>query len=174
MLERGLDLNRIQYDIVRTLIRIYQQKNTAIRADEMAKLINRNPGTVRNQMQILKTMGIVEGSPGPKGGYWPTIKAYELIGMPRQSEYVSVPVYIDGIAVGDADEIIFSSLSHPEVCYAKVRVLGDIDSVTNGQEVVIGPTPVNKLMIYGSIIGKDDTSEILVINIKKMQILEKR
>src|SRR5665647_2343167 len=37
------------------------------------------PGTVRNQMQALKTIGLVDGVPGPKGGYIPTALALSLI-----------------------------------------------------------------------------------------------
>ena len=30
--------------------------------------MSRNPGTIRNQMQSLRSLGLVKGVPGPRGG----------------------------------------------------------------------------------------------------------
>ncbi len=64
-----MELTPIQKEILTALINLYREKKQAIKGEDIAGVINRNPGTVRNQMQSLKALGLVEGVPGPKGGY---------------------------------------------------------------------------------------------------------
>ena len=71
-----MDLSLIQKDILITLITLYHRQSRSIKGEEIADMIQRNPGTVRNQMQSLKAIGLVDGVPGPKGGYIPTELAY--------------------------------------------------------------------------------------------------
>ena len=40
----------------------------SIKGEEIADIMNRNPGTIRNQMQSLRSLGLVKGVPGPRGG----------------------------------------------------------------------------------------------------------
>lgn len=74
-----MELTPIQKDIIIALINLQRQKDRAIKGEEIAEVIQRNPGTVRNQMQLLKALGLVEGVPGPKGGYKPTGAAYDSL-----------------------------------------------------------------------------------------------
>jgi len=46
-----MDLSVIQKDILITLITLYHQHSSAIKGEEIAEVLKRNPGTVRNQMQ---------------------------------------------------------------------------------------------------------------------------
>jgi len=62
-----MELTPIQKEILTALINLYRTKKHAIKGEDIAELIERNPGTVRNQMQSLKALGLVEGVPGPKG-----------------------------------------------------------------------------------------------------------
>ena len=71
-----MDLSLIQKDILITLITLYQEHSHSIKGEEIADAIQRNPGTVRNQMQALKTIGLVDGVP-VEGGYIPTALAYK-------------------------------------------------------------------------------------------------
>ena len=48
-----MDLSLIQKEILITLITLYHQHSHAIKGEEIAEVLNRNPGTVRNQMQAL-------------------------------------------------------------------------------------------------------------------------
>ena len=64
-----MELTPIQKEILTALINLYRTKKHAIKGEDIAEVIQRNPGTVRNQMQSLKALGLVEGVPGPKGGY---------------------------------------------------------------------------------------------------------
>ena len=81
-----MDLSPIQNDILITLISLYEKKSLPIKGEEIADIILRNPGTVRNQMQALKAIGLVDGIPGPKGGYHPTSLAYKELNLKRDGE----------------------------------------------------------------------------------------
>ncbi len=171
-----LDLTQIQKDILYALITLYKKKaGGSVKGEEIAELINRNPGTVRNQMQALRALGLVEGVPGPKGGYRPTAKAYELLSITKPEEAVKVPVIVNGKVMEElsAEEIDLPSISHPEICQARIRILGDIKRISPGDSLVVGPTPVNELMIYGKVVGRDDTENTVVIDIEKILALPK-
>ncbi len=62
-----MELTPIQKDIIIALINLQRQKDRAIKGEEIAEFIQRNPGTIRNQMQLLKALGLVEGVPDRKG-----------------------------------------------------------------------------------------------------------
>ncbi|OYR69253.1 TrmB family transcriptional regulator, partial [Halorubrum sp. E3] len=124
-----------------------------------------------NQMQSLKALQLVEGVPGPKGGYKPTANAYEALDVEQMEEPASVPLFHDGEAVEDAnvEEIDLSSVHHPELCRAEIHLQGSIRSFSEGDEVIVGPTPLSKLVINGVLEGKDDTNNILILRIKSME-----
>ncbi len=170
-----LELTQIQKDILYALITLYKKKGgNSIKGEEIAELINRNPGTVRNQMQALRALGLVEGVPGPKGGYRPTAKAYELLSITKPEESVRVPVMVNGELIdASAEEIDLPSLSHPKVCTARIRLVGDVRKIEPGDEVIIGPTPVNELMVWGKVTGRDDTTNSILISIDKIFALPK-
>lgn len=171
-----LDLTQIQKDILYALITLYKKKaGGSVKGEEIAELINRNPGTVRNQMQALRALGLVEGVPGPKGGYRPTSKAYELLSITRPEESVVVPVIVNGNIMEElsAEEISMPSISNPNVCQARVRIIGDIKKISPGDSVIVGPTPVNDMMIYGRVVGRDDTENTIVLDIEKIVALPK-
>ncbi|MCC6027067.1 MAG: CBS domain-containing protein [Archaeoglobus sp.] len=171
-----LELTQIQKDILYALITLYRKKmGSSIKGEEIAELINRNPGTVRNQMQALRALGLVEGVPGPKGGYRPTAKAYELLSITKPEESVLVPVIVNDTMMEDlsVEEIDLPSISHPEICQARVRLIGDIKKIVPGDKVTFGPTPVNELIISGKVVGRDDTSNTVIIDIEKIVALPK-
>ncbi len=171
-----LGLTQIQKDILYALITLYKKKKgMPVKGEEISELINRNPGTIRNQMQALRALGLVEGAPGPKGGYRPTGKAFELLSITRPEKSVRVPVIVNGILMEDlsAEEMILPSLSHPEVCEARVKIIGDIRGIMPNDEVIIGPTPVNEMLVYGSVMGRDDIENMLIVSINKIFALPK-
>ena len=172
----SLELTQIQKDILYALITLYKKKaGASVKGEEIAELINRNPGTVRNQMQALRALGLVEGVPGPKGGYRPTAKAYEMLAITKPEESVRVPIMVNDEVFDDlsVEEIDLTSISHPDVCQARVRIIGDIKRISPGDRVVIGPTPVNELMVYGKVTGRDDTENTIVIDVDKIVALPK-
>ncbi len=171
-----MDLSLIQKDILITLITLYHQHSHPIKGEEIAEVIKRNPGTVRNQMQALKAIGLVDGIPGPKGGYNPTASAYKELNLGISPGEYDVRISRDGEEVKGATvrEIAFTTLCHPDVCQAMVRIIGSVKSFEIGDNITIGPTPVNKLLIRGEVYGKDETSQALLISTYEMISLPKK
>jgi len=168
--DRIMDLTPVQRDILTALINIHRVEGRAVKGEEIAELIDRNPGTIRNQMQSLKALNLVEGVPGPKGGYRATGAAYEALSIETSGDVVTVPVIRNGVLVEGAtvSEIVFNKVMHSQQCDGVVRVIGNIRNFDIGDEIEIGPTPVNKLYLRGKVVGRDDTMSRLILQIKEM------
>ncbi|MCD5409716.1 MAG: HTH domain-containing protein, partial [Methanocellales archaeon] len=171
-----MELSPIQREILVALINMVRQKNAAVRGREIAQIIDRNPGTVRNQMQALKALQLVEGIPGPKGGYRPIEKAYEVLGIEEMEEDKVVRIHRDGVEIEGAtvSQITFTTIGHPYLCYASIKVIGNIRSINTGDKITIGPTPVNKLMIRGEVYGRNDVDNVILCSISEMISLPKK
>jgi predicted transcriptional regulator len=171
-----MELTPIQKDILIALINLQREKDRAVKGEEIAEIINRNPGTVRNQMQSLKVLQLVEGVPGPKGGYKATGEAYEALNITAMDNEALVPIYRNGEIVEGATvaEISFTTVRHPDLCHGMIKVLGNIRSFEQGDLVQMGPTPVNRLVVRGEIVGRDDTGNTLVFSINEMISLPKK
>ena len=172
-----MDLSLIQKDILITLITLYHRQSHSIKGEEIADLIQRNAGTVRNQMQSLKAVGLVDGVPGPKGGYIPTGLAYKELNLKisEEGDY-DVAISKNGVPVNGANvqEIAFNTLCHPDVCHAVIKLVGSAKLFEIGDQVTVGPTPVNKLLIRGEIFGKDESSQSLLIATSEIISLPKK
>jgi predicted transcriptional regulator len=171
-----MDLSLIQKDILITLITLYHQQSQPIKGEEIAEVIRRNPGTVRNQMQALKAIGLVDGVPGPKGGYNPTALAYEVLNLNSSDEEYDVLISRDGAVMKGVkvSEIAFTTLCHPDLCQAVVKLIGSVKLFEIGDQITIGPTPVNKLLIRGEVYGKDEVKQALLISTYEMISLPKK
>jgi predicted transcriptional regulator len=171
-----MELSLIQKDILITLITLYHQQSHSIKGEEIADMILRNPGTVRNQMQSLKAVGLVDGVPGPKGGYIPTELAYKELNLNMSGADYDVPISRDGVEVKGAhvQEIDFTTLCHPDICHAVIKLVGSAKIFEIGDKITIGPTPVNKLLIRGEVFGKDESKQSLLIATSEMISLPKQ
>ncbi len=171
-----MELTPIQKEILTALINLYRKKKQAIKGEEIAEIINRNPGTVRNQMQSLKALGLVEGVPGPKGGYKATGETYRALRLVEMEKETIVPIKRNDEIVPNATtaEISFTTVRHPDLCNATAHVIGDIKKFEMGDHISIGPTPVNKLVIRGEVIGRDDTENSILFTIQEMISLPKK
>jgi predicted transcriptional regulator len=165
-----MELTPVQRDILTALINIHRVEGRAVKGEEIAELIDRNPGTIRNQMQSLKALNLVEGVPGPKGGYRATGAAYEALNIDATGDVVVVPVIRNGVLVegATASEIVFNKVMHTNQCDGVVRIIGNIRDFNIGDEIEVGPTPVNKLYIRGTVMGRDDTMSRLILHIAEM------
>ena len=167
----SIELTPSQKTILRALVDLYTQQDGAVKGEDIAEEVDRNPGTIRNQMQSLKALQLVEGVPGPKGGYKPTANAYEALDVNQMDEPAFVPLFHDGEEVENVnvDEIDLSSVHHPELCRAEIHIQGSVRDFHEGDDVTVGPTPLSKLVIEGTVDGKDDTGNILILRIKDMR-----
>jgi predicted transcriptional regulator len=160
-------LTSVQKEILQSLINLYRKsKGKSIKGEEIAEIMNRNPGTIRNQMQSLRSLGLVKGVPGPRGGYKPTIEAYHTLNISAIDKEALVPIFKSGKKVGDLTvaKIEFTSIPHPGECEAAIKVIGNIKQLDLGDKVRIGPTPVNKLVVNGMVVGRDDMDNLILLD----------
>ncbi len=127
-------------------------------------------------MQALKTIGLVDGVPGPKGGYIPTALAYKELNLNVAEGNYDVSISRDGEIVSGASvqEIDFTTLCHPDICHAVIKLFGSAKLFEIGDRITIGPTPVNKLLIRGEVFGKDESKQLLLIVTTEMISLPKQ
>ena len=85
-------------------------------------------------------------------------------------EPAAVPITHEGEAIEDVivDEIDLSSVHHPELCRAEIHLQGSVRDIHEGDAVTVGPTPLSKLRIEGTVDGKDDTNNIIILRIDSM------
>ncbi|SDM79727.1 hypothetical protein SAMN04487949_2624 [Halogranum gelatinilyticum] len=166
----SIELTPSQQQILTALINLYRESESAVKGEDIAEEVDRNPGTIRNQMQSLKALQLVEGVPGPKGGYKPTANAYEALDIQEMDEPAAVPLFHEGERVEkvNVEGIDLSSVHHPEKCRAEIHVQGSVRDFHEGDAVTVGPTPLSKLVIEGKLDGKDDTSNVLILVIESM------
>ena len=170
-------LTFVQKEILQTLINLYQSSDgKSIKGEDIAEVMGRNPGTIRNQMQSLRSLGLVKGVPGPRGGYKPTIEAYHSLNISVSDDDSKVPIYKNGKRIEDISvaRIEFTSVPQPGECEAAIKVLGSIKDLNLGDTVSIGPTPVNNLGILGTIVGRDDMDNILLVDTKTIRSIPKQ
>ncbi len=170
-------LTSVQKEILQTLINLYQSSDgKSIKGEDIAEVMGRNPGTIRNQMQSLRSLGLVKGVPGPRGGYKPTIEAYHSLNISVSDDDSKVPIYKNGKRMEDISvaRIEFTSIPQPSECEAAIKVLGSIKDLNLGDTVSIGPTPVNNLGIMGTIVGRDDMDNILLLDTKTIRSIPKQ
>jgi hypothetical protein len=167
----SIELTSSQKTILTALINLHRETEDAVKGEDIAEEVDRNPGTIRNQMQSLKALQLVEGVPGPKGGYKPTANAYEALDVDQMDEPAAVPLLHNGEPVDTANvgEIDLSSVHHPDLCRAEIHVQGSVREFHEGDKVRVGPTPLSKLVIDGTVDGKDDTDNILILRIDDMR-----
>lgn len=171
-----MDLTPIQRDILTALINLHRQHESVVKGETIADLIDRNPGTIRNQMQLLKALSLVEGVPGPKGGYRPTGAAYQVMDIENLKNETTVPIYRNGDFVENTTvaEISLTTVRSPEKCNGVLKILGNTKDFIAEDTIQIGPTPVNRLIVRGSVFGRDDTNNSILINITEMVSLPKK
>jgi len=167
----SIELTPSQKTILQELVNLYRETESAVKGEEIAAEVDRNPGTIRNQMQSLKALQLVEGVPGPKGGYKPTATAYDALQIQEMDQPADVPLYHNGELIEEAnvEQIDLTSVHHPEECRAKINLRGSISDFHEGDKVTVGPTPLSKLQIIGTLDGKDDTDNALILTIDDMR-----
>jgi predicted transcriptional regulator len=167
----SIELTPSQKTILTALVNLYSDREEAIKGETIAEEVDRNPGTIRNQMQSLKALQLVEGVPGPKGGYKPTATAYEALDIQEIDRAAEVPLSRNGelLAEANVEEIDLTSVHHPDLCRAEIHVRGSVRDFHEDDSVRVGPTPLSQLVIEGTLDGKDETNNILILKIDDME-----
>ena len=71
-------------------------------------------------------------------------------------------------------KIEFTSIPHPGECEAAIKAVGNIKTLDLGDKIRVGPTPVNKLVVDGVVVGRDDMDNILLLDTTGIRSIPKR
>ncbi|GAB7090924.1 Rrf2 family transcriptional regulator [Halorubrum luteum] len=170
----SLQLSPSQKRILSSLVNLAEQGEPVVQSKEIAAEIDRNPGTIRNQMQTLRALQLVEGVPGPKGGYKPTVEAYETLDIERMEDPARVPVEQDGESVTgvNVEEIDLTTVLDPDRCRAEIVMQGSVREFDAGDEIEVGPTPNAGLRVEGVVDAVNVVENTIVVAIRDMSTPE--
>jgi predicted transcriptional regulator len=166
-----IQLTSSQKRILTALVNLAENADRPVSGSEIAESINRKAGTVRNQMQSLRDLQLVEGVPGPDGGYVPTDGAYDVLGVERMDDAETTPVTVDGDPVEgvNVEEIDLSSVANPELCRAELVIRGPVGPFETGDRVTVGPTPAAGLRLSGVVDATNVDGNTLLLRIDGME-----
>jgi len=162
-------LTSTQREVLEALVKLYEQHKRLIKSVEIAEVVKKDEGTVRNVISSLRSLGLLESKTGPSGGYIPTLKAIELVRMPPIPSYGLLRIWKGGKETGvTAFSLEIIDVLNPEGGKALLRVGGNVEELSEGDEVRIGPTPFMRLVIEGTVHSVDRISGQLSVSIKRL------
>lgn len=164
------NLSLTQREILLALIELYGRLKRMVKSKEIADMINKDEGTVRNIILSLKVLGLVDSKPGPNGGYIPTLKAYEIVKTHTVVPVIDKLSLIKGNVETDirVENIELLDITNPSGNKVLLKVTGDLKKLKIGDSVRLGPTPYTRLVIEGVIIHIDDSRKELILDVKRM------
>ncbi|GAB7008758.1 Rrf2 family transcriptional regulator [Halorubrum trueperi] len=168
-----LQLSSSQTRVLTSLVNLAENAERPVSGREIAEAIDRNAGTIRNQMQSLRNLRLVEGVAGPNGGYVPTDEAYETLGVERMDDAERTPVEREGDPIEgvNVEEIDLSSVANPELCRAELVIRGPVTDFEPGDRVDVGPTPATGLRLSGVVDATNVDGNTLIVRIDGMETL---
>jgi predicted transcriptional regulator len=166
----ALDLHETQRRALTVLVNEYQQRGSPVNSNVLAERMDRTPGTIRNKMPQLVSLGLVEGLAGPTGGYEPTEKAYQVLDRDPDTERESVTVAHDFERVdATVESISFTNVNHPTDCRAWVEFQTAMPALEVGDAVAIGPTARADLVVAGEVHTTNDTGNRISITVSQIE-----
>ncbi len=167
-----IQLTSSQKRVLTSLVNLAENADRPVSGRTIADAISRNPGTVRNRMQSLRDLQLVEGVPGPDGGYVPTDGAYEALDIARMDDDAErTPVACEGDPVEgvNVEEIDLSSVANPELCRAELVIRGPVGTFDAGDYVTVGPTPAAGLRLSGTVDATNVDGNTLLLRVDAME-----
>jgi len=164
------NLSLTQREILLALIELYNRTKRMVKSKEIAEMIGKDEGTVRNIVLSLKVLGLIESKPGPNGGYIPTLKAYEIVKNPTISPTVDKLSVYKGILELDikVKNIELLDITNPNSNKVILKASGDLKKIKVGDNIRIGPTPYTRLIIEGIVLEVDEDRGEIVLDVRRM------
>jgi len=170
------ELTATQKEILKTLIKLYEEKKRMVKSREVAEYLGKDEGTVRNIIMWLRGMGLVDSRTGPAGGYVPTLKAYQYL----SEELGSVSVGYGELYVYKEDgrklrlmvqrvEII--NLLSTSNIRALVHIAGPTTRIRPGDSVRLVSFPRGKIIIEGRVVQVNPVANEVLINVSKLIVI---
>jgi predicted transcriptional regulator len=165
-------LSSSQKKILKALLDLYKEQSEPIKSEAIARMTGRSNGTIRNMMISLRALQLVESIAGPKGGYIPTVQAFELFRMPMPEQWEEVPVIVEGKQISaSVSDIGLSKVPSPAESTAEITISGDVSQIKVGERIIIGPTPRSNLLVKGEVIGLYPSTGKLLLAVSEMASL---
>lgn len=160
-----------QKRLLKTLVDLIGGETRLVGGTEIADAVGRNPGTIRTRMQSLSALRLVEGIPGPGGGYKPTAAAYRTLDGERLDDPADVPVECEGQAVGGltVEGIDLETVHSPTECRATATLAGLTDQFSPSDRITIGPTPTVDLRVSGTVEAVDPAASTVTLDVRGMR-----
>lgn len=164
-----IELNSTQREILTTLIEHYLATDSPVSGETIAEAIDVNTGTLRSKIQTLTALSLVEGIPGIKGGYRPTARAYTVLATQDLDAPEPLILARDYDRVtADVESIDFVDVNHPDRCQARLTFLEAVERLAVGDAILVGPTPVTKLVVGGEVVSVASGGTVVVVDVKQL------
>ncbi len=168
-------LTSVQREVLEALIKLYKEKGRMVKSREVAELLGKDEGTVRNIIMWLKGMGLVTSRTGPTGGYAPTLKAHEYIrGSPTSIGLGYGKLKVRSDAAEEEFTIInmeIMGLFGPEKAKALVRLAIGSESIRVGAKARVESAPLMRAVIEGIIEKVEPARGEVLITIDKFVVI---
>lgn len=165
-----VELTSTQRQVLEALVTLYEKEGRMIKSKEVASLLGKDEGTVRNIIVWLKNVGLVESRTGPLGGYIPTLKAKELL-----SKTYPHPIAYGVIKIGEKPEQVLSIISMEIIEFfsynqgkALVKVLGDTSFIKKGMKARIESIPKPRFVAEGIVDKIDHTVRQILVTLSNI------
>jgi len=164
-------LSRSQKSILETLVERTDDDTRLVKGEQIAEDVDRTAGTIRQQMQSLRALQLVEGVPGPRGGYKPTATAYRRLDAEAMDDPADVPVERNGEPIDGATvtEIDLATVHSPDLCRATVTLDGPVGEFSTDDRVAVGPTPAAALRLAGTVADVAPAAGELTLDVRRMR-----
>ena len=166
-----MDIPQSLYEILLAIVNIYSSEKRPVTSVEIAEYVGKSDGTVRNVISALKAMGLVEAKTGPGGGYVPTVKG---VGIARGNVALDklwepIRLIVNGrptqLYVLELDFMGLGGLFSPKVV---LKVVGNMNQVTRGSRVVVGPTQATRVIVRGEVAEVNSSRREILVNVESM------
>ncbi|RLE51874.1 MAG: hypothetical protein DRJ33_04980 [Candidatus Methanomethylicota archaeon] len=166
----GIDMEELKLQhqaILSALVELYKSLKRAVKSEELAKVLRKDDGTIRNAMGALRFLEYVESIPGPRGGYIPTIKAFEYLKLRKSmpgSHRAKVYMEHGSCEVKVVDVRVPEFL---EECKVVVE-LAELSPEIKQDAFVMITIPSSSLVLEGKILEKSYLKDEVVIKVFKI------
>ncbi|MGC9187294.1 MAG: CBS domain-containing protein [Fervidicoccaceae archaeon] len=168
------ELSQTQREVLMALITLYEKNKRLVKSVEIAEMIGKDEGTVRNIISSLRSLGLLESKTGPMGGYVPTLKARELIKSTGIVSYGSLKIKKENKETNiTAFSVEILDILNPAGGRAIIKASGNFDEIKEGDIIRIGPTSYNRILIDGEVQHIDRAMGQIAIIIKRLVSIPK-
>lgn len=159
-----------QRELLGALMDRHAETSHPVKRATIAAAIDCHPVTISTRMQQLRALGLVESTTGPKGGYEPTLQAYDVLAgrTTDPSSDVRVTRNDEPVAGVRVRGLTLTEVHHPRRCRGELPIDGPIAGFAGGDAIAVGPTPGSGLHVEGVVVETDPDAGVVVLDIEAL------